>query len=91
MSYGIFPFVLFNNLKIISSKQLFFLAIFFLLFICAYNVQLISLRFPLAPPPPPPPTPSSSPHHPLLLLPPTPSLIGRNNFALISNFVEERV
>jgi hypothetical protein len=32
---------------------------------------------------------SSSPHP--LPLPPTPSLPGRNYFALISNFVEERV
>jgi hypothetical protein len=42
---------------------------FFLLFICMYNVWVIS------------PLP----------LPPTPSLPGRNYFALISNFVEERI
>jgi hypothetical protein len=46
-----------------------FIMFFFLLFICAYNVWVIS-----------PPFLSSSP-----------SLPGRNYFALISNFVEERV
>jgi hypothetical protein len=51
----------------------------FLLFICAYTVWVISS-------PPPPPVPLLP-----LLLPPTPSLPGRNYFALISNFVEGRV
>jgi hypothetical protein len=38
-------------------------------------------------------SPLNPPYHPLcpLPLPPTPSLPGRNYFALISNFVEERV
>jgi hypothetical protein len=55
---------------------------FFFLFICAYNAWVIS-----------PPFPHPLPYHPLraLPLPPTPSIPGRNYFALISNFVEERV
>jgi hypothetical protein len=52
-----------------------------LLFICAYNAWVIS---PPDPPPPLPPTPSPP-------SPPTPSIPGRNYFALISNFVVERV
>jgi hypothetical protein len=54
----------------------------FILFICAYNAWVIS-----------PPCPHSLPYHPphFLLLPTIPSLPGRNYFALISNFVEERV
>jgi hypothetical protein len=59
----------------------FFLIYFFLLFICAYNVWVISSPF--LPPPPFTPAPS--------LFQPTPSLPGRNYFALISDFVEERV
>jgi hypothetical protein len=53
-----------------------------LLFIGAYKVWVIS---PLCPHP--------LPYHPLcpLPFPPTPSIPGRNYFALISNFVEERV
>jgi hypothetical protein len=51
----------------------------FLLFICSYNVWVIFPPFP----------PVSPPH--LIPLPPTSSLPGRNYFALISNFVEERV
>jgi hypothetical protein len=54
---------------------------FFILFICAYNIWVISPSFPH--PLPYPPAPS--------LVPPTPSLPGRNYFAIISNFVEERV
>jgi hypothetical protein len=61
----------------ISTMQHFFL---FLLFIYAYNVWVISSPFPLSPPFSPAPS-----------LPPTPSLPGRNYFALISNFLEERV
>jgi hypothetical protein len=40
-----------------------------------------------------PPPPHPFPYHPLrpLPLPPTPSIPGRNYFALISNFVEERI
>jgi hypothetical protein len=40
-----------------------------------------------------PPCPHPLPYHPLrpLPLPPTPSILGRNYFALISNFVVERV
>jgi hypothetical protein len=53
-----------------------------LLFICAYNAWVISS-----------PCPHPLPYHPLhpILLSPTPSISGRNYFALISNFVEERV
>jgi hypothetical protein len=57
----------------------FFIVLFF---ICAYNAWVISL-----------PCPHPLPYHPLRPLPlsPTPSIPGRNYFALISNFVEERV
>jgi hypothetical protein len=55
----------------------------FILFICAYNVWVISTSFAWPPPLPTPPAPS--------LTPPYPSLPSRNYFALISNFVEERV
>jgi hypothetical protein len=61
---------------------LFIIIIIVLLFICAYKAWVIS-----------PPCPHPHPYHPLhpLPLPPTPSIPGRNYFALISNFVEERV
>jgi hypothetical protein len=54
----------------------------YLLFICAYKAWVIS-----------PPCPHPLPYHPLhpLPLPPTPSIPSRNYFALISNFVVERV
>jgi hypothetical protein len=57
----------------------FYFLFLFLLFLCAYNAWVI----------PPPPLP----YHPLrpLPLPTTPSIPSRNYFALISNFVEERV
>jgi hypothetical protein len=60
----------------------FILFLIVLLFICAYNTWVISplCLYPLPYHPP----------HPLSL-PPTPSMPGRNYFALISNFVEERV
>jgi hypothetical protein len=53
-----------------------------LLFICAYKAWVIS-----------PPCPYPLPYHPLcpLPFPPTASIPSRNYFALISNFVEERV
>jgi hypothetical protein len=71
-----FLFFLFHFLKFI------YLIFIFLLFICAYNAWVIS-----------PPFPHPLPYHPhcLLPLPPTPSIPGRNYFALISDFVEERV
>jgi hypothetical protein len=58
------------------------LFLFLLLFICVYKAWFIS-----------PPCPHSLPYHPLhpLPLPPTPSIPSRNYFALISNFVVERV
>jgi hypothetical protein len=53
-----------------------------LLFICAYKAWVIS-----------PPCPHILPYHPVHPLPlsPTPSKHSRNYFALISNFVVERV
>jgi hypothetical protein len=66
----------------IDTLYLYFLLIFIvLLFICACNAWVIS-----------PPCPHPLPYHPLhpLLLHP-PLIPGRNYFALISNFVEERV
>jgi hypothetical protein len=53
-----------------------------LLFVCAYNAWVISS-----------PCPYHLPYHPLHPLPlsPTPSIPSRKYFALISNFVEERV
>jgi hypothetical protein len=61
---------------------LFFYFLIVLLFICAYNVWVIS-----------PPCPHPLPYHPLcpLTFPTTPSIPSRNYFALISNFVVERV
>jgi hypothetical protein len=62
--------------------QGFYFLFFFLLFLCAYNAWVTS-----------PPCPHSLPYHPHhpLSLPHTSSIPGRNYFALISNFVEERV
>jgi hypothetical protein len=57
-----------------------FLFSFFIVFTCAYNVWVISLPFP-----------RHSLNLPPTLTPPKPSLPGRNYFALISSFVEERV
>jgi hypothetical protein len=53
---------------------------FLLLFICAYKAWVIS-----------PPCPHPLPYHPLRPLPLPPSIPSRNYFALISNFVVERV
>jgi hypothetical protein len=64
----------------LEHTSLFFIFYFLILFICAYNVWVIS-------PPFPPPPPLILPHP----LPPTPSLPGRNYFALISIFVEESI
>jgi hypothetical protein len=72
--------ILFDKPKktsILSSPQNFF----FLLLICAYKAWVIS-----------PSCPHPLPYHPLCPLPlPTPSIPSRNYFALISNFVVERV
>jgi hypothetical protein len=57
---------------------------FFYCFIIHMCMQCLGHFSPLHPPPP------LDPLHPLSL-PPTPSIPGRNYFALISNFVEERV
>jgi hypothetical protein len=57
-----------------------FFFIFLLLFICAYKAWFIS-----------PPCPHPFPYHPLHPLPLPPSIPSRNYFALISNFVVERV
>jgi hypothetical protein len=65
-----------------------FFFIFLLLFICAYKAWFIS-------PPCPHPLPYHPlhplPYHPLHPLPLPPSIPSRNYFALISNFVVERV
>jgi hypothetical protein len=61
-----------------ALKWYLFIYLFFVLFICAYNVWVVSLPFPRPFPKP-------------LPFPPTPLLPGRNYFALIFNFVEERV
>jgi hypothetical protein len=76
-SIKIKPINLYNFLFFIF-KKIFIL----LLFICAYNAWVIS-----------PPNLHPLPYHPLhtLPLPPTPSLLGRHYFALISKVVEERV
>jgi hypothetical protein len=60
----------------LSVSLLFYL---FLLFICAYNVWVIS-----------PPSPHLLPFPYPLPLPLIPSIPGRNYSALTSNFVEER-
>jgi hypothetical protein len=59
---------------------LFFFFIVLLLFICAYKAWFIST-----------PCPHPLPYHPLHPLPLPPSIPNRNYFALISNFVVERV
>jgi hypothetical protein len=63
-------------------RQGFSFFFFLLLFICAYKAWVIS-----------PPYHHPLPYHPLrpLPLPPTPSIPSKNYFALISNFVEEKV
>jgi hypothetical protein len=69
--------------KVIVPFALLILFIYlFILFICAYKAWFIS-----------PPCPHPLPYHPLcsLPLPSTPSIPSRNYFALISNFVVERV
>jgi hypothetical protein len=65
-----------------STSPFFFNFFIVLLFICAYKAWVIS-----------PPCSHPLPYHPLrpLPLPPTPSIPSRNYFALISNFVVERV
>jgi hypothetical protein len=77
---------------IIGANRIFYLFIYLLLsvvvvfivllFKCAYKAWVIS-----------PPCPHPLPYHSLRPLPlhSTPSIPGRNHFALISNFVEERV
>jgi hypothetical protein len=58
----------------------FFFFFFLLLFKCAYKAWFIS-----------PPCPHPLPYHPLRPLPLPPPIPSRNYFALISNFVVERV
>jgi hypothetical protein len=75
-----------TNLRLLEealgmSDQLFF-CLFVLLLICAYKAWVIS---------PPAPTPSLTTHSTPSFSSPTPSIPSRNYFALISNFVEERV
>jgi hypothetical protein len=76
------PIVADMKLRSGLGEVFFFLIFIVLLFMCAYNAWVIS-----------PPCPHPLPYHPLLPLPlpPIPSIPGKNYFALISNFVEERV
>jgi hypothetical protein len=67
--------------KEVKADKYFLFILFFIILICAYNVWVISP--PLLPLPPLPLKPPP--------LPPNPWLPGRNYFALISSFVEERV
>jgi hypothetical protein len=76
------PVLLKTKTKDISFGKLAVLLFFlfhFFLFICVYNIWVISPPFHL------PPLLS-----PCLPYPPYPSLPGRNYFVLISNFVEEK-
>jgi hypothetical protein len=67
-----------------TTRSKHFKKIFFYYFIIHMCIQGLG-HFSLLPPPPPlPPTPPPP-------SPPTPSIPGRNYFALISNFVEERI
>jgi hypothetical protein len=80
-----YQFIFSHEYLTISKIRVFiffnFLIFFFLLlFICAYRAWFIS-----------PPCPHPLPYHPLLLLPLPPPIPSRNYFALISNFVVERV
>jgi hypothetical protein len=68
--------------RLIATNFLLFIYLF-ILFICACNVWVISSPFPH-------PFPSLHPLRPPSS-PPIPSLPSRNYFALISNFVEQRV
>jgi hypothetical protein len=63
------------------NTKIVFIFFNFIIHICIQGLRHFS---PLPPPPPLPPTPP-------LPLPPTPSIPSRNYFALISNFVVERV
>jgi hypothetical protein len=79
------PYSLIHCIMVCFKKKFLFIYLLFfivLLFICAYKAWVIS-----------PPCLHPLPYHPLLPLPlpSTPSIPGRNYFALISNFVEERV
>jgi hypothetical protein len=80
LAFGLFGFVFLNNrvlgnVRVSCAGNVYH---FFFLFICVYNVWVIS-----------PPFPNNLPYHstPSLTLP-TPSIPGRNYIALISNFVE---
>jgi hypothetical protein len=69
-----------NKLIYFSMSMTFFFFIFLLLFICAYKDWFIS-----------PHCPHPLPYHPLRPLPLPAPIPNRNYFALISNFVVERV
>jgi hypothetical protein len=73
-----------GNIIIKTNNNTFYFCYFllFILFLCAYNLWVISPPFPHLLP--------YTPYRPFPL-PPTFSLPGRNYFALISNFVEKRL
>jgi hypothetical protein len=71
-------------LESLSSNYFIYLFIYLLFFNYSYLHTRLRSFLPPAPTPPLPPTPPSP-------SPPTPSIAGRNYFALISNWVEERV
>jgi hypothetical protein len=85
---NLLPVYLFFNCFIIcmcSAPKCFnHFTLFFYCFVIHTCIQGLGHFSPLPPPPPLPPTPP-------LPLPPTPSIPSRNYFALISNFVVERV
>jgi hypothetical protein len=81
----LFPCISFMSKLMLKHFFMYLLAIFFLkLFYYSYVHTRLGSFLPPAPTPPLPPTPPPP-------SPPTPSIPGRNYFALISNFVEERV
>jgi hypothetical protein len=81
LSFNLIPTLLLQTISIGFFLFIYlFIFIFLLLFICAYKAWFIS-----------PPCPHPLPYHPLRPLPLPPSIPSRNYFALISNFVAERV
>jgi hypothetical protein len=72
------------SVLILKDYQHILFFIIILLFYYSYVHTRLGSFLPPAPPPPLPPSPPP-------LSPPTPSIPGRNYFALISNFVVERV
>jgi hypothetical protein len=71
-----------------DSVPLFLLLVVVFFFYCLYYSYVHTMLGSFLPPAS---TPSLTTHSAPFLSPPTPSIPGRNYFALISNFVEERV